>query len=182
MTIQEKYKLNRPILKDGDVIFFSGIGIVARIIRWCDNSKYSHIGIIVEKHGALFIVDANASGVQADRLSWRIKKYDAGADFTVVRSLESQVKIDSEMYHLLRRSDEKWIKYDFKNGIKELCNRKFGTHFKIYLNDERDICSDFISQYQIYLEMVTDVFKDKTIVFPEDGLRYINNKNVSIVV
>lgn len=141
----------------------------------------NHIGVIIEKHGALFIVDSNADGVQADRLSKRIEKYKRGGDFTIIKPTVKREFVDLEMRRLLNRSDEKWIKYDFYNGIKELLNRRFGFKLKITLNDNRDICSDFVSRYACDLDLVNQKFKDKTIVFPEDYIRYMNNENANVV-
>lgn len=90
--------------------------------------------------------------------------------------------INSEMNRLLHRSDDNWIKYDFINGAKELLNRRFGFKFKINLNDDRDICSDFVSRYACNLDLVNQKFKDKIIVFPEDYIRYLNNYNAIILV
>jgi hypothetical protein len=181
MNIVDKYNMFRGLLKDGDLVLFHGKGIIANIIQHCDNAYYNHIGVIIEKHGALFIVDSNADGVQADRLSKRIEKYKRGGDFTIIKPTVKREFIDLEMRRLLNRSDEKWIKYDFYNGIKELLNRRFGFKLKITLNDNRDICSDFVSRYACDLDLVNQKFKDKTIVFPEDYIRYMNNDNANVV-
>jgi len=181
VTISEKYKLLRPRISDGDLILFKGTGIVARTIRWFDSSYYSHIGVVVEKHGALFIVDSNGNGVQADRLSWRINSYKDKADFCIMKPLHDAQTINIHMNHLLKKSDEKWIKYDFKNGLKEMFNRKFKTKFKITLNDERDICSDFVSKYASSLGLVNIGFLDLPISFPQDYTRFMNGMNVMVI-
>lgn len=172
-TIEEKYARLRPKLTDGDIILFHGTGLLANLIQFCDKSYYNHVGVIVKKLSAYYIVDSNASGVQADRLSWRIRKYKKG-DFTVLRLLKPDKEVQYELYQLLKRSDEKWIKYDFYNGAKELANRLFGWKLKIKLNDDRDICSDFVSKYAIDLGVMKKEFKDLRIAFPEDYLRYKN--------
>lgn len=51
----------------------------------------------------------------------------------------------------------------------------------INLSEEKDICSDFVSRYACNLDLVNQKFKDKSIVFPEDYIRYINNENANIV-
>lgn len=182
MDIFDKYKQIRPLIEDADVILFHGTGILAHVIQNCDNNAYhNHVGIIIESHGALFIVDSNESGVQADRLSKRIDKYKGGGDFTVIKPLVNRVSIDLEMKKLLNKSDDKWIKYDFINGAKELANRKFNFKFEIKLDENRDICSDYISRYMINLDLVTQEFKDKKIVFPEDYIRYLNENNALII-
>ncbi|MES2590913.1 MAG: hypothetical protein V4608_03425 [Bacteroidota bacterium] len=153
------------------MILFHGTGFVARVIQNCDKSYYNHVGVVVESGGALFIVDANADGVQADRLSWRIRKYRHGGDFTVIKP-----KFDTsvEMERLLDRSDDSWIRYDYNNGIKELINRKFGANLKIKLKDNKSICSHNVAQYAINLGIVTWDFKKLRIAYPEDYIRYMN--------
>ena len=181
MNIIYKYNRLRGLLRDGDLVLFHGNGIIANIIQNCDNAYYNHIGVIIEKHGALFIVDSNEKGVQADRLSWRIDKYKKGGDFTIIQPSIFPELINIEMRKLLHKSDDNWIKYDFINGAKELLNRKFGFKLKINLSEERDICSDYVSRYACNLDLVTQKFKDKIIVFPEDYIRFLNIKNAKIL-
>ena len=174
-TIQEKYTRLRPQIEDGDLILFHGTKALAKLIQWCDSSYYNHVGVVVKQHGALFIVDANGDGVQADRLSERINSYKRYADFTVLKPLAKRELINDAMLYLLKRSDNKTIKYDYNNGVKELFNRKFKPTFKIQENtDNRAICSSNVFQYAITLEMVTDEFKSLRIAFPQDYIRYIN--------
>jgi hypothetical protein len=174
-NILDKYKRLRPQIKDGDIILFHGTGIIANIIQWCDNSYYNHVGVVFEKLGTLYIMDANANGVQCDRLSWRINKYRKGGDFTIVRPLNSKLEIEYELKNLLVRS-ENWIKYDFFNGFKELLNSKFNLSLLINFNDKREICTDFLSQYQSNLGLLNDNFKKVRISFPQDTLRYSTEK------
>lgn len=187
MDILQKYKTIRPLIEGGDLIIFHGTGFIATVIKSSDKNEdrswayHNHIGIVVESHGALFIVDSNANGVQADRLSKRIEKYKNGGDFTIIKPTVKRELIDLEMRRLLHKSDDKWIRYDFFNGIKELLNRRFGFKLKINLNDDRDICSDYVCRYASNLDVVTKEFKDKIIVFPEDYIRYVNEENVNIV-
>jgi len=174
-----KYYKIRPKIGDGDIILFHGTGIIANVIQSCDKSYYNHIGVIIEKFGTLYIVDSNADGVQADRLSRRILKYKNGGDFTIIKVINKS-KIESSLTTLLKRSED-WIKYDLRNGIKELLNRKFNLSLPIYLNDKRDICSDFVSDYQIKIGMVTNEFKKLKIAFPQDTIRYLNKENTIIL-
>lgn len=170
-TVTEKYDRIRPLIKDGDLILFRGTGILAKIIQNCDKSYYNHIGIIIEKLGALYIIDANGNGVQADRLSYRVSKYKGG-DFTIVHPLCDREDIDFELRRILKRSDEKTIKYDFWNGFKELMNRKFNSNFKVELDERHDICSDFVSEYQLNLGLLNKDFINVRISFPQDTIRY----------
>lgn len=177
MDILEKYKRLRPRIADGDLILFHGTGVVAKTIQKCDSAYYNHIGVVVSGHGALFIVDANSNGVQADRLSMRIEKYKGG-DFSILQPFKDNA---FAMSALLKKSDIKDINYDFKNGIKELINRKFGSDLKIKLRSEHAICSSNVAQYAIDLEIVTKEFCKLRIAFPQDFVRYINLENATII-
>ena len=174
-TINQKYRRLRNLITDGDLILFHGTGLVARTIQAADSSYYNHVGVVFKKLGAFYIVDANADGVQADRLSRRINKYRKGGDFTIIKPLRTSQEIETALTKLLTRSDEKTIKYDFANGIKELLNRKFGWSLVVEADESHDICSDFVSQYQIDLNIVVEEFKHLRIAFPEDTIRYKND-------
>lgn len=181
MKILDKYKALRPQIDDGDIIIFHGSGLMAKLIQFCDSSYYNHVGIVIKSHEALFIVDSNANGVQSDRLSYRMLKYKGDGDFTILKPNLSRELIDQEMCKILHTSDDKWIKYDFINGTKELCNRKIGTKFKINLDCNRHICSDYVSRYAINLNMVNDLFKKLIIAFPEDYKRYVDLNNTQVI-
>ncbi len=176
-NINAKYQRLRPLISNGDVILFHGTKPLARLIQFCDKSYYNHVGVVVKIYDALYIVDANASGVQADRLSKRISSYKAG-DFTIIKPNATGIEIDTALAKLLKRSDAKWIKYDFLNGTKELANRAFGYKFEIKYSDDRDICSDFVSQYQKDLDMLNEYFEYVRIAFPQDTIRYLKNATI----
>lgn len=180
MAILEKYERIRPFIKHGDIILFHGKGLLARTIQNCDSAYWNHVGVIVEVNGALFIVDSNASGVQADRLSWRINKYKRG-DFAIIQPDIDKTVVDYHMTQLLKRSDNTWIKYDFFNGAKELLNRKFNLGLKIVPTEKRDICSDWIRRYAEGIDVVTEVFRKTLLVFPQDYDRYFNRHNAFFI-
>jgi ribosomal protein S6 len=179
-TIEEKYKRIRPLIKDGDLILFHGRSLLAYIIQKSDKAYYNHVGVVVEKLGALYIVDSNAKGVQADRLSWRIKKYKRG-DFIAIQSERIEAQIKYELGKLLHKSDDTWIKYDYLNGVKELLNRAFGLSLRITKRDEHDICSDYVSEYAVNLHLVKKGFTELNIQFPQDYIRYRNLDNTKII-
>lgn len=172
-TIFHKYERIRPFIKHGDIILFRGRGILARIIQNCDSSYWNHVGVVLEINGSLFIIDSNATGVQADRLSWRIMKYQKG-DFAIIQSDQSKEVVNYHMSQLLKRADTKWIRYDFINGVKELLNRKFNLKLKIRPTDDRDICSDWVRRYAEGLDLVTEDFNKIGLAFPQDYERFFN--------
>lgn len=180
MNILAKYNRLRPYIKHGDIILFHGKGVLARIIQNCDSAYWNHVGVVIEVNGALFIVDSNASGVQADRLSWRIKKYKGG-DFAIIQPDIPKEVLNYHMTQLLKRADDKWIRYDFVNGAKELANRKFGWKLKIVPTDDRDICSDWIRRYAEGIDVVTEEFRKTLLVFPHDYDRYFNRYNAFFI-
>lgn len=179
-SINDKYKRVRQYIKDGDIVLFHGRGVVANIIQNCDHSYFNHVGIVFEKLGALYIVDANENGVQADRLSFRMNKYSPKGDFTILKPTATNEEIQIALTKILKRSDGKTIKYDFWNGFKELMNRKFGWSLKVDLDESHDICSDYVSTYQVELKMVTDDFLKLRIAFPQDSIRYMS-ENVILI-
>ena len=181
MTISEKYELLRPKISSGDLILFHGTSLLSKTIQWADHAYFNHIGVVIDSYGALFILDANANGVQSDRLSYRINGYKKYSDFTIISPKENRLNIDRQMAILLKRSDDKTIKYDFDNGIKEMFNRATNTNrFKIKENDKA-ICSSNVYQYAINLNMVTSDFEKLRIAFPQDYIRYANHNNIKII-
>lgn len=177
-TIQEKYTRIRPLIKDGDVILFRGEKALAKIIQECDsNAYYNHVGIVLKIHGALFIIDSNAKGVEPARLSERIEKY---IDFDILRPLENESIIELALQIVLRKQDTKKIKYDFINGFKALLNRKFKTKFETHIEDYRNICSMFVLPYALELKMVTLPSEMNNLFFPQDYIRY--RKNCKIIL
>lgn len=179
-NINDKYKRIRKYLKDGDIILFRGTSLLSRIIRYCDKSYFTHVGVVFQKLGALYIVDSNANGVQADRLSHRVDKYYPNGDFMVIKPTATNDEIQLALSKILTRSDGKTIKYDFWNGLKELLNRKFNFKFKIHTDATHEICSDYVSTYQVELKMVTDDFLKLEISFPQDSVRYMSQNTIVI--
>ena len=59
-------------------------------------------------------------------------------------------------------------------------NRKFGWSLKVELDESHDICSDYVSTYQVELKMVTDEFLKLRIAFPQDSFRYMS-ENVIVI-
>lgn len=175
-TIFEKYQRVRPLIKDGDLILFRGTRLLARIIQNCDKAYFNHIGIVIEAHSGLLIVDSQSNGVEADRLSERIADYKKG-DFCVIKS-KTEI-IDSELDRLMIRQDSKDILYDYNNGFKELLNRKFGWNLKIHANENRDICSDFVYEYACRNGFVVPF--ENRVAFPMDYIRYRNRKRTELI-
>ncbi len=186
-TIKEKYDRVRHLIKDGDVILIHGTALISKLEKICDNAYITHVGGIIEHNGALGVIDAECNGVQWDRLSKRIFSYKPYGDFMILRSTKSLKEISTAQATLLERSDDKWLKYDFGNGAKELINRFCKNHninfnLKIKLSASEFICSTEIAKFSTDLDMVTNKFKELPIQFPEDYRRYLNTEGCIIVV
>ena len=174
-NIKEKYQNLRPLIKDGDLVLFRGTRLLAKIIQNCDKAYFNHIGIVIQAHGALFIVDSQSEGVVADRLSKRISDYPGG-DFCIIQSV-NEVS-DEALDNLLARQDKEDILYDYGNGFKELLNRKFGWNLKIKPIDKRDICSDFVYEYALRHKIILP-FPNR-VAFPMDYVRH-RNKDTTVI-
>lgn len=77
------YQDARKQMAPGDLIAFSGNGLVSRIIRWRTRSKISHVGVVsrINEGANRVMVHESTSlrgtkGVQTNRLSQRIQEYN----------------------------------------------------------------------------------------------------------
>lgn len=64
-----KYADIRPRIKSGDVLFFSGTTLKARLVKWWTKSHYSHAGIAWVTDGRVFVLEAVLNGVRIYPLS-----------------------------------------------------------------------------------------------------------------
>jgi len=176
-TIQEKYARIRPLIKDGDLVLFRGTRLLAKIIQNCDKAYFNHIGIVIESHKGLFILDSQSNGVESDRLSERINDYKNG-DFCVIQSIDDS-KENEAMELLMARQDMNTVLYDYGNGFKELLNRKFGWNLKIKKNDRKDICSDFVYEYALTTNKIKPF--ENRVAFPMDYIRHRNEKETVVI-
>jgi len=62
-------------LKTGDLIFCNRDTLLSRIIRWFTKSEFSHVAVVIEVWGQLYIIDAQKDGVQLRRMDAWLKKY-----------------------------------------------------------------------------------------------------------
>jgi hypothetical protein len=55
--------MNKYNVKVGDIVLYSGTGLLPRLIQLFQKNKYNHAGLVVEAWGKLFILEAAAEGV-----------------------------------------------------------------------------------------------------------------------
>jgi hypothetical protein len=170
-TLAEKYTRLRPEIKQGDLILFHGKKALARTIQKFDsNAYYNHVGVVGEIAGALFIIDSNAPGVNPARLSHRVLSYEEG-DFSVLRPIKRKRDVYYNLHMLLKTIDNSDVKYDYFNGFKAMLNRRFGFKFKTHLIKDRKICSMFVYEYALSLDMIRPMKDSNKLFFPQDYIR-----------
>lgn len=80
MISQTSYPEIRDTLQSGDIVLFSGNGIISKMIQRVSGSKWSHVGIVYRPGHDAFILESTMQygqgGVGLSLLSRRIKGYD----------------------------------------------------------------------------------------------------------
>src|ERR1051326_7184060 len=109
MTIQEKYEMARPTLKNGDIVLFRGKYLLAKLIQFFDSAYYNHAGIVLKVEERFLILDSCRTGVKPDFLSERMNQY---ADFCILSPVRTDAEINFALDKALERGDGR-IKYDF---------------------------------------------------------------------
>jgi hypothetical protein len=172
MDIQEKYKREREFIKNGDIVLFHGESIVSKIISKSDNNAYfTHVEIIFICNERIYVQGSGLFGNAPQLLSHRLSGH---TDYEIIRPLKTD-EIPNALIKAFTKI-ESHIKYDYKNGIREMLNRKYKLKLKI-VKTENKVCSEFTSPYAVMLDMVTQDFISLEVPLPQDFIRYINTKN-----
>lgn len=187
LTPSQAYDLIRSNLGDGTIGLISKDAFISKVIRNSDKNpdgtpaEFSHIFSVFEKdlnnERRLFRVDSNAPGVKLNFISDLIAECD---NFAFLIPKCSKETIDNALNDAFNRAS-KGIKYDFKNGLKELSNRRFGTSFIIKNRLDYDICSDYVRLQEIAQNMVMGGFYKLNEPFPQDTIRFMNPTTVDII-
>lgn len=74
------YKEWRDILRDGDVVMYSGSGFFSWLIKKITRSNYSHAGIVVWWNNRLMVLEAISKGIVVTPLSENISHYHGDVD------------------------------------------------------------------------------------------------------
>lgn len=125
------YEQNRPQMKTGDVIAFSGKGGFSDVIKWATRSIYSHVGIIMEidmRGGfdqSILLIESTTlttipeakstgeviKGVQIHWLSKRVETYNGSVWWVPLKDPLPQDKM-MQMQSWLRDTRNKRTPYD----------------------------------------------------------------------
>jgi hypothetical protein len=158
-----KYEFIRPYLQTGDLVFFSGNGILSNIIKLFTLSKWSHVAIIIkiEDCDLIAILESTTmcnvrslltnkfeKGVQITPFSERLKKYNGEI---AIRKLDC-AEIDRNSAIIKVR--DKLIGKPYEKSIKELFLSLIGNRGKENLNSI--FCSELVAESYQALGAIND--------------------------
>jgi hypothetical protein len=90
------YAAVRSQLRDGDVILFSGSGILSKLIEKCSHGHYSHSGIVAWWGHRVMLLQAEIQCVQAVPLSVAIADYEGRCDWWSLKdALRTEANLDA---------------------------------------------------------------------------------------
>lgn len=130
------YEQNRPQMKTGDVIAFSGRGGFSEVIKWATRSIYSHVGIIMEIEmgggfdQSILLIESTTlttlpeaknngeilKGVQIHWLSKRVETYNGSVWWVPLKNPLPQDKM-IQMQSWLRDTRNKRTAYDSAQAL-----------------------------------------------------------------
>ncbi len=160
------YKDLRDEMKFGDVISFSGKGVVSELIKWKTNSELSHVGMVFESEFAagekrIVLIESTSlvnlpdirtkeliKGVQQHHLSQRLDLYQGKAYYH---------KLNVELNDVQKRAMYKWLFNKHASRTPYDSAQALGSALDLFdsmgLENKPDFSSLFCS------EMVAKVFK-----------------------
>jgi len=135
-----------------DLIFYRGNGLISKSIRFLSNSKYSHIGLILDKFHVLEIDWKYKSKIR--HISYKKENYDV-YEYVGLTNLQ-KYKIINYTYNIIGR------KYSHYENFRTLLY----LWLRIKLSDD--------TQHQNCVELTVDAYKNGA------NIDLINNKDIVI--
>lgn len=176
MSINDKYKIYRPQIRNGDIMLVRGNTLLSKIIAWSDNAYFTHALLVFNACGRLFAIQSVAAGVQPAFLSQEI---ESDLDFCIVRPKFPQAVIDKKMNEAFDKA-QIGIPYNFIELPKILLKEKFGINVKnIQGNTHEDICSVFtgITYGQLFpIDSYWYNYEKRGFMTPQDHIRWASNQ------
>lgn len=133
-NLSSKFSNEKIEFKTGDIIFQSSTSGQSLAIQLATHSKYSHVGIIFEKKGALFIYEA----VQPVKIT----------------PLQKFIERGDNHHYVVKRliNSEKIITTNALQKMKQYGEKQLGKNYDLYFewSDERIYCSELV--WKIYKE------------------------------
>lgn len=176
--INDKYSFVRNDIRNGDIILYRGDGILAKLIRFFDESYYTHIGIVWKHEGSnrLLTLDMWSNGISLVPLSRRIDRY---VDFCVLRPKVTKKMTSSAINTLLKQWDGEEINYDTALLLRIAIIKKTGVNITGIGESDKFICSELVQQYTDILGF--DEYSDIKLITPQDFLRHLNSSNINLL-
>lgn len=160
------YEEIRPTLKSGDVILFSGKGVISTAIKWATHSRWSHVGMVVKttKYDIILSWESTTltnvkdvesgtikSGVMLLPLSHRISTYNGEIGIRPLR--EPLAKQDHRILECMRH-EVRDIPYE--KDMIEFVKAAYDGPFGMNTEDLRSIfCSELIAEFFIRIERLS---------------------------
>jgi len=115
-------------LQDGDIIFQTSRSAQSTAIRLATGSTYTHVGLIFQKDGGLYVLEA-VEPVKYTPLTLWIKQGEGG-HYVVKRLKDAGRRMTPERVRTLRKEAERFL----------------GRHYDLYFDwsDERIYCSELV--------------------------------------
>lgn len=148
-------------LKTGDIILFSGTCFISQVIKFCTNSKWSHVGMIIndpDHHTPLIYESSHDHGVQLVPFNERRRAF---AGDMALRRLKCSLS-DNDLYRL--RMFRHYIKgAPFEKNRLQMLASVFQWRFLPNREDLSSVfCSELIAQcYQEMLLLGQDLASNK---------------------
>ncbi len=162
--MENSYNKIRSSLNTGDIVLFSGTTPFSTMIRLYNNSKWSHVGMILNLKEYDYVTlwestpssklkdldtDRKNKGVQLVPLSLKVKNYIESGGEIAIRQLQNVQFSKNDINELMKlRRQLSGVKYE--KNLVELLNATYKGPFGY---DEEDLASIFCS------EMVAGVYQ-----------------------
>lgn len=177
-AIPQKYYDVKDSIQNGDIILYRGNSILAKCIRFFDDSYYTHTGIVWkhESSGRLLTLDMWSKGIALVPLSRRMENY---SDFCVLRPKVTKKMKRSAIDSILKTWDGRDINYDAALLLRIAIIKKTGIDLTGLGKSKSFICSELQQQYTDLLGLPE--YKDIKLITPQDFLRYLNPANMNVL-
>ena len=156
------YLKQRPYIKTGDAILWSGTGVISRLIQFFSKGKFNHVSLVMRfpiddqaLRDRVFLLEALEMGIDLNTLSGRLKYYKGEAwHFPLKCSDEQRYKIRE---WALINCDEK---YDYGSLFRNIFGR-------VSLDAKRFFCSEYYIAACVYAGVIDTTIAFRPADFPK---------------
>jgi len=130
MVLTAACSAKAPDVQDGDIIFQTSLSSQSVAIQWATHSKYSHMGLVVVRDGAPYVLEASATVRYTPLKKWIERS--AGHHYELRRLRESATMLTPEHVSALHQAGARFL------------GRPYDPTFD--WSDERMYCSELVSR------------------------------------